>query len=188
MSRQRLVDRSDIVDFATYEDTRGASRPSALAAKKLRRIHLHDNLTVLIENRETLQYQIQEIMRVERIVREADIVHEIDTYNALLGEPGDLGCVLLIEIPDAEERSRSLVDWQGLQGRLYVDLDDGTRVFATFDPAQVGDGRISAVHYLRFEVGGRVPVGIGTDFDGLESHMALTPEQTAALTEDLARQ
>jgi len=96
--------------------------------------------------------------------------------------------VLLIEIPDAEERSRFLVDWQGLQGRLYVDLDDGTRVFATFDPAQVGDGRISAVHYLRFEVGGRVPVGIGTDFDGLESHMALTPEQTAALTEDLARQ
>ena len=168
--------------------SRSLHRPAALAAKRPRRIHLHENLTVLFENRDTLRYQIQEIMRVERIVREADIVHEIETYNALLGEPGELGCVLMIEVPDAALRAELLVKWHGLQERLYVSLADGTRVFASFDPAQVGDERISAVQYLRFQVAGRTPVGIGTDFDGLESHMALTPEQLAALTEDLTRQ
>lgn len=184
----RLVERSDIVDFATYDDTRGTTRPLALAAKRPRRIDLHDNLTVLFENRDTLRYQIQEIMRVERIVRETDIQHEIETYNALLGEPGDLGCVLMIEIPNAQERAHQLVALHGLQARLYVDLDDGARVFASYDPTQVGDERISAVHYLRFQVAGRTPVAIGTDFHGLESHQALTPEQIAALTEDLAQQ
>lgn len=184
---QRLVERRDIVDFATYEDTRATTRPVALEAKKARRIHLHENLTVLFENADTLRYQIQEIMRVERIVRESDIVHEIELYNGLLGDPGDLGCVLQIEVPDAGERTRLLTEWRGLQERLYVLLDDDTKVYATFDPGQVGDDRISAVQYLRFQVDGRTPVAVGTDFRGLESQITLTSEQAAALTEDLAR-
>ncbi len=93
---KRLVERSDIVDFTTYEDSRSTTRPGALAAKKARRLHLHENLTLLFENSDTLRYQIQEIMRAEQVVREADILHEIATYNAILGAPGDLGCVLLI--------------------------------------------------------------------------------------------
>ena len=184
---RRLVERSDIVDFATYEDTRTTTRPSALAAKGARRIHLHENLTLLFENHETLQYQIQEIMRVERTVREADIVHEIATYNTILGGPGDLGCVLLIEITADQDRRRLLTNWRGLQARLYVLLADGTKVFASFDSAQVGDDRISAVQYLQFAVAGCAPVAIGTDFEGLESHLTLTPEHVAAFTEDLAR-
>jgi len=73
------VQRSDIVDYATYNDTRDQTRPAALAAKAVRRIHLHEHLTFLFENRSTLCYQIQEIMRVERLVRAADIDHEIAT-------------------------------------------------------------------------------------------------------------
>ncbi len=182
----RLVERADIVDFATYEDTRAATRPDALAAKKARRIHLHENLTLLFENSDTLRYQIQEIMRAERTVREADIVHEIATYNAILGAPGDLACVLLIEITDPVARGRLLSEWLGLHERLYVELGDGSRVFARFDPAQVGIDRLSAVQYLQFPVQGRVPVAVGCDFDGLESHLALTPEHIAAFLQDLS--
>ena len=184
---KRLVERSDIVDFATYEDSRARTRPAALVAKQARRLHLHENLTLLFENSDTLRYQIHEIMRAEQMVREADILHEIATYNAILGAPGDLGCVLLIEIADDTQRRRSLTQWLGLQARLYLVLDDGSRVFARFDPAQVGKDRISAVHYLQFPVDGRVPVLIGTDFEGLESELTLTPEHVAAFTEDLAR-
>jgi hypothetical protein len=183
----RLVVRSDIVDFDTYEDSRSTTRPWALEAKKARRLHLHENLTLLFENSDTLRYQIQEIMRAERMVREVDILHEIATYNTVLGTPGDLGCVLLIEIADETQRRRFLTEWLGLQERLYVVLDDGSRVFARFDPAQVGQDRISAVHYLQFPVEGRVPVVVGTDFEGLESELVLTPEHVAAFTEDLAR-
>lgn len=183
----RLVKRSDIVDYATYEDRRPMTRPTAMAAKSVRRVALHDELTVLFENRETLTYQVQEIMRVERIVREADIVHEIETYNTILGAPGDLGCVLLIEIVDPQDRAAKLAEWRGLHARVYVVLADGSRVFARFDPAQVGADRISAVQYLQFPVGGCTPVAIGTDFEGLESEVRLLDEQVAALNQDLAR-
>lgn len=183
----RLLRRDDVVDYATYEDARSQTRPAALAAKNLRRIQLDEHLTFSFENAETLRYQVQEIMRVERIVREADIVHEVETYNAILGAPGELGGVLLIGVTNPERRQQLLRDWVGLQARVYVQLSDGTRVSAAFDPGQVGGDRLSAVQYLRFAVHGVAPVAMGTDFEGLESHVELTTEQITALTEDLHR-
>ena len=183
----RLVARSDIVDYQTYEDSRSATRPAAMQAKALRRVHLGEELTLLFENRETLVYQIQEIMRAERIVRESDIAHEIETYNVLLGESGDLGAVLLLEIVDDAARVATLRSWVGLQARVYVVLADGSRVFAEFDAAQVGADRISAVQYLRFPVAGQTPVAVGTDFEGLESEVTLAADQVAALDQDLSR-
>lgn len=183
----RLVERDDIVDYATYEDSRADDRSRVMDLKQARRVHLNEYLTFLFENRDTLRYQIQEIMRVERIVREADILHEIETYNSILGEAGDLGCVLLIEIENEADRKPLLVRWLGLQDRIYVKMADGSKVYAGFDPAQVGDDRISAVQYLQFAVGGRVPVAIGTDFEHMVAEIAFDDVQVAALTEDLAR-
>lgn len=181
-----LVQRSDIVDYQTYGDTRDDARAAAMAAKKPRRVHLGEYLTMLFENRETLIYQIQEIMRAERIAREADIQAEIDTYNEMLGGPGDLGCVLLIEIDDVEKRALLLKEWLGLQEHIYALMADGSKVFATFDPSQVGEDRISAVQYLKFHVGDEAPVGFGTDFDALREEMLLSDDQRAALATDLA--
>jgi len=183
----RLVQRDDIVDYATYEDLRAELRTEAMATKVPRRIHVNEYLTFLFENRDTLRYQIQEIMRAEQIVRESDIVNEIDTYNAILGAPGDLGCVLLIEIEEEKDRKPLLTRWLGLQERLYVKLDDGTKIYADFDPSQVGVDRLSAVQYLRFPVQGQVPTAIGTDFAELVTETALTAEQLQALTADLDR-
>ncbi len=185
---KRLVQREDIVDYATYEDTRAQTRPTVMAAKQSRRVHLNDSLTFLFENRNTLRYQIQEIMRAERIVREADIMNEIDTYNSILGDSGDIGCVLLIEIEREQDRKPLLTRWLGLQRHVYVRLADGQQVYARFDQGQVGVDRLSAVQYLQFPVDGQVPVAIGTDFDGLESEVDLSTEQLTALTEDLNRQ
>ncbi len=182
----RLIERGDIVDYQTYEDDRETTRARALAAKRPRRIHLGEHLTFLFENRETLVYQVQEIMRAERIARESAIQHEIDVYNSMLGNPGDLGCALLIEIADADQRAPLLARWLGLESTLYLKLDDGEKVGASFDPAQVGDDRLSAVQYLRFGVGGRTPVAIGTDFADLAQEVELSDEQRAALAADLA--
>ena len=77
----KRVQREDILDFMTYEDTRNDVRKNALSIKKDRRIHLGEHLTFLFENTDTIQYQIQEMVRTERIVRESDILHEIKTYN-----------------------------------------------------------------------------------------------------------
>jgi hypothetical protein len=111
-----------------------------LVAKEVRRVHLGEHFTLLFENRLTVRYQIQEMMRVERIVREADVQHEIDTYNELLGGPGELGCTLLIEIDDADERAAKLAKWHGLPARFYLALPDGRRVYARMDAARRTSG------------------------------------------------
>src|SRR5262245_56371981 len=94
------VERNEIVDYATYEDMRDKFRREVIDVKAPRRIHVGEYITLLFENHTTVRYQIQEMMRAERIVRESDIRHEIDTYNELLGKDGELGCTLLIEITD----------------------------------------------------------------------------------------
>jgi hypothetical protein len=181
------VERSEIVDYVTYEERRPALREAALREKADRRIHVGPYLTFLFETRETVRYQVQEMMRAEQIVREADIRHELDTYNELLGGPGELGCTLLIEIEDAVERTAKLSSWLELPAHLYVRLDDGSRVRARYDPRQIGETRLSSVQYLKFPVEGRVPAAIGCDLAdpdvGVET--TLGPAQRAALERDL---
>jgi Protein of unknown function (DUF3501) len=180
------VARDELVDYQTYADTRSETRARVMELKKPRRIHLGEHLTFLFENRDTIRYQVQEMMRAERIVRDAEIQHELDTYNAVLGGPGELGCTLLIEIESPEQRDVLLREWLGLPAALYARLDDGTRVHATYDPAQVGEDRLSSVQYLKFAVGGRVPVALGVDLDALKTEAELSEAQLAALGDDLS--
>jgi hypothetical protein len=184
----RKVQRSEIVDYQTYNDRREAVRQAVMEIKRPRRIHLGPYLTFLFENAATMHYQIQEMMRVERIVREADVQQEIDTYNSVLGDDGELGCCLLIEIDDKAERDRLLREWRELPGHLYLRCDDGPIVRARFDPAQVGEDKISSVQYLKFPVGSggnRRPVAVGCDLPALAGEAALDDEQQAALLADL---
>src|SRR5688572_20683408 len=144
----RKVQRSDVLDYKTYNDRRDAVRQRVIGEKAKRRIHLGDNLTFLFESTDTILYQVQEMMRLEQTVRESEIQHEIDTYNQLLGDEGELGCTLLIEIDNKAERDQKLEAWLTLPEHLYLKLEDGSRVPATWEPAQIGDGRLSSVQYL----------------------------------------
>ena len=182
----RKVAREDVVDWQTYEEERPAFRARAMAEKSRRRVHVGERLTFLFENALTTRYQVQEMVRAERIVKEREIRHELDTYNALLGGPGDLPATLLIEIDDPEERRILLRDWLPPPGHLFVRMEDGTKVRALFDPGQVGEGKLSSVQYLRFPVGGRAPVAVGSDMRGLFKETEFTPDQRRALAEDLA--
>jgi len=179
------VSREELVDFETYRDERATYRPKVMALKTPRRIHVGEYLTFLFENHETIRYQVQEMMLAERIVKEAEIRHELQTYNELLGEAGGLGATLLIEIESEAERSEKLAAWLELPSHLYAKLEDGTKVRPTYDPRQVGDTRLSSVHYLRFAVKGKVPVALGSDLPALQVETPLTAEQRAALKEDL---
>ena len=98
------VQQEEVLDWQTYSDDRDSTRATVMELKKSRRIHLGDNLTFLFENHDTIWYQIQEIMRAERIVRESGIREELDIYNSMLGGPGQLGCALLIEIEVGQDR------------------------------------------------------------------------------------
>lgn len=181
----KKVRREDVIDWQTWSDRREQELPRILQLKKPRRIHVGEYLTFLFENTDTVRYQVQEMMRVERIVRESDIQHEIDTYNELLGDEGELGGVLLIEIDDEQVRDVKLREWLKLPEHLYAELDDGTRVRAIYDERQIGEDRLSSVQYLKFDVKGRVPVALGSDLPELTVRTELDAAQRAALAEDL---
>ena len=182
----RPVERREIVDLAAYERERDAFRARVLTAKGLRRVHVGDYLTLLFENRLTVRYQIQEMLRTERIVREPDAQHELDTYNELLGGPGELGVTMLIEIDDPAERADKLARWLTLPESVYLRLSDGRKIRARIDERQRDGERISSVHYLRFDVRGEVPVAAGCDLAELAAEVVLDEGQRGALTEDLS--
>jgi uncharacterized protein DUF3501 len=182
----RTVKREEILPLEAYERARAEVRSAILEAKRRRRVHVGQHLTLLFENTATIRYQIQEMVKAERMVKEEEIRHELETYNALLGGRGELGATLLIEITDPADRDEKLRRWLGLPAHLYLKLEDGTKVRPTFDARQIGVERLSSVQYLKFDVQGRVPVAAGSDLPALVLEDPLSPEQREALRQDLA--
>lgn len=181
----RKVSRDEIVDFVTYGEGRDAFRAEVMAVKANRRLHVPPAFTFLFENTLTARYQVQEMMRAEQIVREADVQHELDTYNELLGAPGELGATLLIELDEPHERTRLLTAWRDVMPGLYARLESGEKVRAVYDPRQVGDDRLSSVQYLKFPTRGQVPVAVGFDAQALTTEGEVPANVRAALAEDL---
>lgn len=180
------VERASILDYVTYEERREELRARVLVEKALRRVHVGGVLTFLFENRDTVRYQVQEMVRIERIVKEADIQHELDTYNELLGARGELGCTLLIELDDPVMRAEKLRAWMELPWHIYAIVEGGDKVYASFDERQIGEDRLSSVQYIKFKVKGRTPLAIGSDLADLMAETRLSDEQRAALALDLA--
>jgi hypothetical protein len=181
----KKVSRAEVRKPAEYAAVREEFRRSVLDQKDKRRIHVGDYLTFLFENHDTVLYQIQEMIRAENIVNEPEVQHEMQTYNELLGDKGELGCTLLIEIDDVSRRNELLARWKDLPSSLYIETLSGSRVPAQFDPRQIGEGRISSVHYLKFRLGDQVPAKVGCSHPDVDASTALSPEQTAALCRDL---
>src|SRR5262245_16838848 len=180
------VQRSEIIDYVTYEEGREEFRQQVMEVKSKRRVHIGDYFTLLFENPLTVRYQVQEMVRTERLVKEAEIKHELETYNELLGGSGEFGCTLLIEIDDINVRNEKLREWRELPAKIYLALEDGTRIPATSDERQHGENRLSSVLYLKFDTGGRIPVAAGVDLPQLSVETPLNTEQQQALREDIA--
>lgn len=180
------ITRSEILRLDQYDAQRDAIRAHVMEQKKLRRV-IAGPLTFLFENADTVRYQIQEMLRAERLYRDAEVQHEIDTYGELLGGPAELGCTLLIELTDPAQRDSCLRAWRELPQHLYARLPDGRRVRPSYEQGQVGEERLSSVQYLKFPLGGQAPVALGSDLQGLRIETALTDEQRRALEDDLRR-
>jgi hypothetical protein len=183
----RAVTRDEILDYVTYEERREAIRDAVMRTKAERRVHVGPHLTFLFENHDTTRYQVLEMVRTERMVKDADIRHEIETYNELLGGQGELGSTLLVELDDPALRAEKLTQWLALPRHLYAKRANGSKAYARFDERQVGETRVSSVQYLKFEVGDQAPVAIGCDHPDPElgHETPLTAEQRAALQRDL---
>jgi hypothetical protein len=189
------VEPSEILSLADYELARAGRRKQVLESKALRRVTVGGHLTVLFENHETVLYQIQEILRIERISEPAAIRHEIDTYNDLIASADELRATLLIEYAEAEERDVRLRELIGLEQHVWLEVGGAERCPAVFDERQLSERRISSVHYVRFPLGSEraeavrrgTQLAIEVDHAAMSARGELTPEQTAALADDLRR-
>ncbi len=185
---------SDIRSNADYALARDEVRARVMAVKRARRVHLGEHLTVLFENRDTMLYQIQEMMRVEGIEDPKAISHEIATYNELVPGSNELKATLLVEYSEAAERDKALKELVGLQDAVTLQVGDASPVLAMFDDRQISDGRLSSVHYITFDLGesnaaairAGAAVSLHVCHPALTVSTVLTGEQLVALREDLA--
>ncbi len=143
--------QQDLIPPAEYEQQRDAFRRRIIDLKRHRRISIGALVTLVFENRDTLQFQIQEMVRAERILDPAKVQDELDVYNALLPQPGELSATLLIEITETERMQHWLDAFMGLDRGQSVALRAGTeQVFAEFEGGHSHETKISAVHFVRF--------------------------------------
>lgn len=147
-----LIPRSLILDLGDYERRRDEIRPAAMKARNLRRVALGLNATLAFENVETLAYQVNEMLRAERIAKEPEVRHEIETYSELLPTSSSLSGTLLIEFPEPKERAVRLAEMLGLDRHLRVEIEGAGAATAGFDQRQIDEGRLSSVQFVRFHL------------------------------------
>jgi hypothetical protein len=145
---------SDLYTLEAYARERPAFRARVLAHKRSRSVHLGAHLTLLFEDRLTIQYQVQEMLRIERIFEAAGIRDELDAYNPLIPDGANLKATLLIEYPDPEVRARKLVELRDIEHRIALLVDDLAPIAAIADEDMERSNaeKTSAVHFLRFEL------------------------------------
>jgi len=144
------LSHNDILSIADFNAARPRMELDVIAAKQTRRVQVGGHMMFLFENHLTIQWQIQEMARVEGIQTEEGLAHELDTYNALLPTAESLSATLLIEYTDPQERDRVLYALGGLHECVHIELDGCSPAPAVFDETQWNDDRVSSVQFIRF--------------------------------------
>ncbi len=143
----------NLMTLEAYAKWRKTGKTGLIAHRRLRTVPLGDHLSLQFESERTIRYQIQEMLRLERMFEEEGIRAEIDAYEPLVPDGTNWKATLMIQYPDVEERKRELVRLKGVEDRVYVDVQGQPRIYAIADEDldRENDVKTSAVHFLRFE-------------------------------------
>jgi len=189
------IKRDSLMSLETYARERSSFRAKVLEHKKKRTVQLGEHLTLQFEDELTIRYQVQEMLRIERIFEDQGIQGELDAYNPLIPDGSNWKATMLIEYPEADERRRMLAVLKGIERRVWVQIEECERVlgFADEDLERENEEKTSSVHFLRFELtaamrerlrrGARVTVGV--DHPHYRAVAELQPEVRAALAADV---
>ncbi len=146
--------RQDLMSLEEYADKRSAFRQQVIAHKKARQLALGDHLTLYFEDRLTIQYQIQEMLRIEKIFEKAAIEEELNAYNPLIPDGTNWKATMMIEFTDVEERRQALAQMINIEQRIWTRIGKNEQIFAIADEdlERTTEEKTSAVHFLRFEI------------------------------------
>ena len=191
-----LIAPESLLSLEAYARERGAYRSRVIAHKKLRTLHVGEHVTLIFEDEVTIRYQVQEMLRIERIFEADGIRGELEAYNPLVPDGSNWKATMLIEYPDPEERRRELAKLKGVEDRAWIEVQGCARVFAIADEdlERENEEKTSSVHFLRFELdeamrralkaGAGLQVGI--DHPAYAASVSPSPEVRASLVGDLA--
>jgi hypothetical protein len=178
-----------------YARVRKEFRANVMAHKKNRSVHLGEHVTLLFEDEMTMRYQIQEMLRAERIFEDDAVQAELDAYNPLIPDGTNWKATMLIEYPDIEERRHALARLKGVEDRVWVQVEGAPRVFAIADEDMERENaeKTSSVHFLRFELDekarrllrGGAGLRIGVDHPECRLEVEAASETAASLMKDL---
>jgi Protein of unknown function (DUF3501) len=190
-----MIQRDSLLSLEAYAKQRNAFRARVMEHKKRRTVHLGAHLTLLFEDELTIRYQVQEMLRIERIFEEEGIQHELDAYNPLVPDGGNWKATMLLEYPDEAQRRRMLGALKGIERRVWVQAAGAGRIAAIADEDLERENaeKTSSVHFLRFELDAATrerlrqgaAVTVGVDHPQYSAALELSAEQRAALASDL---
>jgi hypothetical protein len=190
------IDRYSLLTLEAYAKARPALRAEVIRHKKLRSVHLGNHLTLLFEDETTLRYQVQEMLRIEKIFEEEGIQSELDAYNPLVPDGSNFKATVLIEYDNEVERRAALARLIGIEDRLFIQVEGQPRVYAISDEdlERENSDKTSAVHFARFELTAAMKnalksgaqIMMGCDHPNYPVHLEELPQETlASLLKDL---
>ena len=190
------ISPDSLLSLEAYARERGAYRSRVIAHKKLRTVHVGEHVTLVFEDEQTIRYQVQEMLRIERIFEEEGIRGELEAYNPLIPDGSNWKATMLIEYPEPEERRRRLAELKGVEDRCWVQVEGCARVYAIADEdlERENEEKTSAVHFVRFELDADMrgslkrgaSVSIGIDHPNYCALSQAAPEVRDSLAGDLA--
>ena len=189
------ITADNLMSLEAYSKFRKTHKAEVLAHRKLRSVHLGEHITLQFESETTIRYQIQEMLRIEKIFEEEGIQQEIDAYAALVPEGSNWKATMLIEYPDVNERKRELARLIGVEDRMFIEVEGHARVYAIADEDldRENDEKTSAVHFVRFEfdaatkaaIQAGAAVKLGCDHTNYPAHTTIAEDALASLAGDL---
>ncbi len=197
MTGSAKIERGSLLSLEAYARQRNDFRASVIAHKKNRKVELGDHVALAFEDELTIRYQIQEMLRIERVFEEDGIRGELEAYAPLVPDGRNFKATMMIEYPDPVERKRMLARLKGIEGRVWIRVEGAERVYAVADEdlERENDEKTSAVHFLRFELSEPMaqalkqgaPLAIGVDHPEYRAEIpAVPPNVRNALVADLA--
>lgn len=191
-----MLRHEDLLTLETYARERGAFRAKVMAHKKMRLVELGKNASLHFEDALTMQYQVQEMLRLERIFEPELIQEELDVYNPLIPDGLNWKATFMVEYPDVEERKRQLAKLIGIETAVWAQVADFARVhpIANEDLDRQTEDKTSAVHFLRFELTpdmaaaakAGAPIRMGVDHPHYQAELTLAQPVRDSLAADLA--
>jgi len=189
-----MLERQDLLTLEEYAEKRSSIRQETIQVKKLREVHLGSHIRMIFENKQTVQYQIQEMLRIEKIFESSEIQEELDVYNALVPNGSNLKATMMIEYPDVAERVVALSRLIGVEKSIYFQVEGHEKVFpiCNEDLERETDVKTSAVHFMRFEFDQNMiadfvsgsNVKVGSTHSNYDSETLLDSKSQEALSED----